>query len=45
MVKDAVLWSALTLQKKEGPAHFGSALLPKKGVAKSVRAFDILHER
>ena len=28
-------------ERKESPAHFGIALLPKKGVAKSVRAFDI----
>ena len=32
-------------ERKESPAHFGIALLPKKGVAKSVRALDILHER
>ena len=29
-------------QRKESPAHFGIALLPKKGVAKSVRALDFL---
>ena len=32
-------------ERKESPAHFGIALLPKKGVAKSVRALDILLER
>ena len=35
MVKDAVLRSA---KEKGGPAHFGSAILLKKGVARSVRS-------
>ena len=32
-------------QRKESPAHFGIALLPKKGVAKSVRALDFVCAR
>ncbi len=28
-------------ERKKGPAHFGSAILPKKGVARSVRSLVI----